>query len=69
MRINRRLTANRKIRDRADAAGVRVWEIAEEIGASESTVLRWLRTELDSEKAEKVKAAIDRIIAKQRQRP
>lgn len=66
MRINRRLTANGIIRDRADAAGVRVWEIAEEIGASESTVLRWFRTELSPDKAEKISAAIDRVVAKRR---
>lgn len=53
--------ANVRVREAAKKAGVRHWEIALEIGVSEQTLVRWLRTPLDSDSERKILAAISKI--------
>ena len=52
------MKANQKIRDRAKAAGVRHWEIAEYMGISEPTIMRWLRVPLSPEREKAILEAI-----------
>ncbi len=49
---------NERIRREAKAAGVFLWEIAQEIGISEPTLTRWLRAPLPAEKATAIREAI-----------
>ncbi|MBQ8767172.1 MAG: hypothetical protein IJZ16_10260 [Clostridia bacterium] len=53
--------ANKEIRNRAKAAGVRFWQISKEIGVSEATLTRMLREELPENEANRLKTVIDRI--------
>lgn len=52
---------NRKIRAAAVAAGVPIYKIAMELGISENTLYRYLRTELPEEKKRAILAAIDKL--------
>lgn len=38
------------------------WQIALEIGVSENTIVRWLRTELSTEKKQLIENAVDRLL-------
>ena len=51
--------ANQDIREEARKAGVKLWQIADELGISEPTITRLMRKELTAEK----KAEILKIIA------
>lgn len=53
--------ANAEIRARAKSARVFWWQVAQELGVAESTVIRWLRTELDADSKQKIMDAISRI--------
>lgn len=46
------------------AAGVKQWELAEELGIREEALSRRLRHELSQEDEEAVKRAVNRILAK-----
>lgn len=52
---------NVEVRRLAKEKNVRHWQIADEIGVSESTFVHWLRKELSDEKKEKIIAAIEKI--------
>ena len=52
---------NTEIRAAAKSAGVFLYEIAEKIGVSEPTFIRWLRKELDEPTKCKALAAIEEI--------
>ena len=52
---------NRDVRRAARAAGVPLWKIARQLGVSEPTMTRWLRTPLSSEKREAVLGAISEL--------
>ena len=41
---------NKDLRDEMRIANVRQWEVADAIGVSEMTMVKWLRKELDAEK-------------------
>ena len=53
--------ANQDIRQAAKHANVSLWEIALHIGIGESTMTRWMRTPLSSEKLEKIMTAINEL--------
>lgn len=53
--------ANAEIRARAKNARVFWWQVAQELGVAESTVIRWLRTELDADGKQRILDAISRI--------
>lgn len=52
---------NRKIRAAAVEAGVPIYKIAMELGISETTFYRYLRTELPEEKKRAILAAIEKL--------
>lgn len=55
------MTANNEIREKARSAGVKHWQIANAIGVSEQTLVRWLRTPLDECKRQRINAAIEHL--------
>ena len=55
---------NEDIRNVAKRNDVRHWEIAEEIGISESVFSRWMRHEMPDEKKDKIVATIVQIASK-----
>ncbi len=52
---------NAEIRNAIKKAGLHHWQVADEIGISHNTICIWLRHELDGEKLERVRAAIQRL--------
>lgn len=54
---------NLLIRQEAKRAGVALWEVADALGVSDSTLYRQLRRELPAEKREKALSAIRAIAA------
>lgn len=57
------MTANNEIREKARTAGVKHWQIANAMGVSEQTLVRWLRTPLDECKRQRIIAAIEQLTA------
>lgn len=53
--------ANHELREQAKIAGVKLWQIALELGVSEPTVIRWLRIELEPERKKQILEAIENI--------
>ena len=49
---------NKDLRDEMRIANVRQWEVADTIGVSEMTMVKWLRKELDAEKKALVREGI-----------
>ena len=56
--------ANEEIRKRIDDAGLKQWQVAEEVGINHVTMSVWLRTPLTDEQAERVEQALDALEAK-----
>lgn len=52
---------NETVREAARSKGVKHWQIAERIGISEQTIMRWLRTTLPPEREKTILEAIDAI--------
>lgn len=52
---------NKEIRRAAGSYGIRLWQIAEEIGMNDSAFSRKLRKELSNEEKERVLAAIEKL--------
>lgn len=59
--------ANYEIRDSARKNKVPLWRIAMELGISEPTITRHLRTELPPEKQEQILSIIDRLAESKRE--
>lgn len=55
------MKANQKIRDLAKKHNVKHWQIAECLGISEPTIMRWLRVPLSPEREQAILAAIEEI--------
>lgn len=55
------MKANQTIRDAAKMNGVKHWQIAEYLGISEPTIMRWLRTPLSAEKEKAVMEVIEAL--------
>lgn len=53
---------NKDLRDAFRIANVKQWEVAEAIGISEMTFVKWLRKELPEEKKTLVREAIKKVI-------
>ena len=53
---------NKDLRDEFRIANVRQWEVAEAMGISEMTLVKWLRRELPEEKKKLVREAIRKVI-------
>ena len=56
-------TSNFEIRVKARANNIDLWQLAEKMNISESTMTRWLRKELSDEKKAIFENAINAIIA------
>ena len=56
--------ANEGIRKRIDDAGLKQWQVAEEVGINHVTMSVWLRTPLTDEQADRVEQALDALEAK-----
>lgn len=54
---------NKDLREEFRIADVRQWEVAEAIGISEVTFVKWLRKELSDEKKKLVREAILKVKA------
>lgn len=55
------VTANREIRSEAKRRGVKLWQIADQLGINDGNFSRKLRKELPEEEKEKILAVIERI--------
>ena len=55
------MAANKEIRTAAFSEGVRLWQVAQELGVTDSTFSRWLRRELSEERKTEVLQAIQRL--------
>ena len=53
---------NNDLRDEFRIANIRQWEVAEAMGISEMTLVKWLRRELPEEKKKLVREAIRKVI-------
>ena len=55
------MKANQTIRDVAKRKGIKHWQIAEYLGISEPTIVRWLRVNLSPERKKAILDAIEAI--------
>lgn len=62
------MKANREVRDKIFINRLRYWEVAEELGISDSRFTVWLRTPLSEERKSRVEKAINKLIEKQEER-
>jgi len=51
---------NQEIRDAIRIKGVKQWEVCKAMGVSESTFIRWLRSELPEEKKTEILEAVEK---------
>ena len=54
---------NKEIRLQAFESGIKHWQIAAEIGVTNETFSKWLRTEISEEKKQQILQAIERLKA------
>ena len=52
---------NKDLREAFRIANVRQWEVAEAIGISEMTMVKWLRRELPEDKKLRIRAGIRKV--------
>ncbi len=52
---------NEIMKQKAAGSRVYLWEIAAELGVSDATLSRWLRTEFDKERREAFLEAVDNV--------
>lgn len=55
---------NREIRDKVSANGMRLWELADELGIADTTLSRWLRHELPEDRKRLIVETIDKLVAR-----
>ena len=60
---------NKDLRDEMRIANVRQWEVAEAIGISEMTMVKWLRRELDESKKTLVRDGITKVVQLHKSNP
>lgn len=58
------MKANQTVREAAKRKGVKHWQIAECLGISEPTIMRWLRIPLSPEKEKAIMEAVE-VLAKE----
>ena len=58
---------NKDLRDEMRIANVRQWEVADAIGISEMTMVKWLRRELDDTKKAIVREGISKAAKQHKQ--
>lgn len=57
-----KINPNETIKKLMKKSGVYQYEVAEQIGINEITLIRWLRRPLDEEKTERILKAIDTLV-------
>lgn len=57
-----RLVNNKEIRDKIFFSKLKHWEVANQIGISDSRLSVWLRTPLNDERKARIEKAIDELI-------
>lgn len=55
------MKANSDIRNEAKSHGIKHWQIAEKIGVSDQTIMRWLRVPLSDERKRMIIEAIEEL--------
>lgn len=60
--MNKQQIPNADIRDEIKKHGLYLWQVAIKTGVAESTLVRWLRTELTEEQRDRVLEGIGRAI-------
>lgn len=55
------LATNKEIRTAAFSEGVRLWQVAQKLGVTDSTFSRWLRRELPEEQKKEILAIIQTL--------
>lgn len=58
---------NKDLRDEMRIANVRQWEVAEAIGISEMTMVKWLRRELSDSKKVLIREGISKVVQQHKQ--
>ena len=58
---------NKDLRDEMRIANVRQWEVAEAIGSSEMTMVKWLRRELSDSKKVLIREGISKVARQHKQ--
>ena len=58
---------NAEIRKRIEDAELKYWQVAYEVGVSESTLCIWLRKPLTGERKARIDAAISSLIAQRKE--
>lgn len=58
---------NKDLRDEMRSANVRQWEVAEAIGISEMTMVKWLRRELSDSKKVLIREGISKVARQHKQ--
>ena len=58
---------NKDLRDEMRIANVRQWEVAEAIGVSEMTMVKWLRRELSDSKKVLIREGISKVAQQHKQ--
>lgn len=58
---------NKDLRDEMRIANVRQWEVAEAIGISEMTMVKWLRRELSDSKKMLIREGISKVVQQHKQ--
>lgn len=56
---------NKELKQKIKENGFAQWQIAEEIGVSDMTIQRWLRSERDTRNQHKIIAALEELKAKE----
>ena len=56
------MIANTELRAKIVSHGIKLWEVAREVGVSQGCFSVWLREELSGSRKQRVDAALDRLI-------
>lgn len=57
--------SNAKLKQAIKSARLKQWEVAQQVGVSEMTLIRWFRTEMTEERKERVYKAIEALKGEQ----
>ena len=60
------MTPNQDIKMKAKRNNVKLWEVADKLGIADTTMSRWLRKELPTDKKQSMLDIIDQIAAEKR---
>ncbi|MGL9969480.1 hypothetical protein [Enterococcus sp. DIV1420a] len=57
------MKANTEIRNKIESNRILYWEVADKVGIAQSNLSVWLRTPMRKDREERVKKAIDELLA------